>query len=115
MGANILQLFKSRELRLSWLIAIAADGIQILFLPLFVAGALSPADTIVDLATALILSRLLGWHWAFLPSFLAELIPGLDLFPTWSAAMIYVTWQRSRSSETIIDVEASPTQRYLGS
>jgi hypothetical protein len=108
------EIFNSPELRLAWITAIAADAVQILLLPLFVLGGVSPADTIVDLATAFILSRLLGWHWAFLPTFLAELVPGLDLFPTWSAAMIYVTWRRVRSSsQTAIDIEPLNTRRLL--
>ena len=104
-ASDIFQLFKSRELRFAWFVAIAADSIQILVLPLFVFGALSPADTLIDLAVALILSRLLGWHWAFLPTLLAELFPGLDLFPTWTAAVLYVTWQRARSAQPDIAAE----------
>lgn len=82
---------KSSEVRLAWLVAVSVDALQIAFLPLFVEGALSPADTLLDLTAAAILIRLLGWHWAFLPSLLAELVPGLDLFPTWTAAVFYVT------------------------
>ena len=35
--------------------------------------------------------RLLGWHWAFLPTAAAKLIPGADLFPTWTTAVWFVT------------------------
>jgi len=93
---KFLQLFNVRELRIAWFVAIAADTVQIVLLPLYVAGGLSPLDTFVDLATAVILTRLIGWHWAFLPTILAELTPGLDLFPTWTAAVLYVTWQWAR-------------------
>ena len=34
---------------------------------------------------------MIGWHWAFLPSFFVELVPGLDLVPTWTAAVFYAT------------------------
>ena len=111
----MVQLFKSREFRLAWLVAIAADGLQILVLPLFIAGALSPADAIIDLAAAVILSRLLGWHWAFLPTLLAELFPALDLFPTWTAAVLYVTWQRARSQEADIHAARLIEHRLLNS
>ena len=111
-AADILQLFKSREIRFAWFVAIAADGVQILLLPLFAPGALSPADTLIDLAVALILSRLLGWHWAFLPTLLAELVPGLDLFPTWTAAVLYVTWQRARSPQPEIHAERLAARRF---
>jgi hypothetical protein len=101
----MFRVLKSRELRAAWAVAIAADGIQIIVLPLFAAGAMSPADGLVDVGVALILSRLLGWHWAFLPTLLAELIPALDLFPTWTAAVAYVSWERVRSAGPDLDAQ----------
>ena len=88
---------KAPEHRLAWLIAIAADALQIVAFPLFAEGGFSPADTVLDIATGVILTKLLGWHWAFLPTLAAELIPGMDLFPTWTAAVFFVTRQRVRS------------------
>jgi hypothetical protein len=82
---------KSPQVRLAWAVALSADALQVAVLPLFAEGALSPADSLLDLGVAAILIRLLGWHWAFLPSLLAEMIPGLDLFPTWTMAVWYVT------------------------
>jgi hypothetical protein len=111
----ILQLFKSRELRTAWAVAVAADGIQILVLPLFAPGALSPADTLIDVAAAVILSKLMGWHWAFLPTLIAELVPGLDLFPTWTAAVFYVTWQRARAPQPDVYAEHLASRRSLNS
>jgi hypothetical protein len=73
------------------LLAIAADVAQIVVFPLFAGGALSPWDDGLDLVVAAILTRLLGWHWAFLPTFFAELVPGLDLVPTWTAAVFFAT------------------------
>ena len=96
---DLLKTVRSPEHRLAWLVAISADAIQIGALPLFAAGALSPADTLLDLGVAAILIWLLGWHWAFLPTVLAELVPGFDLLPTWTAAVFYVTRQRVRSEE----------------
>jgi hypothetical protein len=111
-GSGLAQVFRSRELRLAWLIAIVADAIQIAGFPFFAEGGFSPADTIVDLVAAFVLSRLVGWHWAFLPTLVAELLPGFDLFPTWSAAMGYITWQRACSVDpTVIDVEPLPPRR----
>jgi hypothetical protein len=88
---NFLRSLKTPELRLAWTIAIAADALQIFALPLFAEGALSPADGVLDLIVAVILTRLLGWHWAFLPTLAAEMVPGLDLVPTWTMAVFYVT------------------------
>ncbi|MGC2695644.1 MAG: hypothetical protein WA738_07620 [Candidatus Angelobacter sp.] len=96
---DFLKTVKSPEHRKAWFVAIIADAIQIVGLPLFAAGGISPADTLLDLATAAILSRILGWHWAFLPTFAMELVPGLDLFPTWTAAVFFVTRKEVRSVE----------------
>src|SRR5262245_12270387 len=82
------------EHRLAWLVAIAADCLQIVGLPIFIEGVLSPVNAILDVIVAVVLTRLLGWHWAFLPGLIGELIPGLDLFPTWTAAVFYVTSRR---------------------
>lgn len=90
---------RSPEQRLAWAVAIAADALQIVAFPFFAEGALSPADSLLDLAVAFILIRLLGWHWAFLPTLAAELIPGVDLFPTWTAAVWFVTRPRLRVGE----------------
>ena len=96
---DFLKTIKSSEHRLAFLVAIATDAVQIVALPFFAEGALSPADTFLDVIVAGILTRLLGWHWAFLPGLVAELIPGLDMFPTWTAAVFYVTRDRVRSAE----------------
>jgi hypothetical protein len=37
------------------------------------------------------MSWLIGWHWAFLPTFVSELIPLWDLVPTWTAAVFFAT------------------------
>ena len=74
------------NVRAARLLAMAADVAQIVVFPLFAGGALSPWDDGLDLVVAAVLTRLLGWHWAFLPTFFAELLPGFDLVPTWTAA-----------------------------
>jgi hypothetical protein len=99
---SILEYFKSLkepEHRLAWAVAIAADALQIAAFPFFAEGGLSPADSLLDLIVAYVMIRLLGWHWAFLPTLAAELIPGADLFPTWTAAVWFVTRQKVRSGE----------------
>ena len=71
-------------------LAIIADALQIVIFPLFVEGALSPADDILDFGLAAVLVNLLGWHWEFLPSFFAKLVPGVDLVPFWTMAVANV-------------------------
>jgi len=67
--------------------------------PAFAEGLLSPINDVLDVVVAAVLIGLLGWHWAFLPSLAAELVPGLDLVPTWTAAVWYVTRERVRAGE----------------
>lgn len=73
--------------RVAPLLAIAADTVQIVIFPLFAEGALSPLDDILDGVVAVSLFRLLGWHWEFLPSLIAELVSGVDLVPFWTLAV----------------------------
>ena len=77
------------------ILAMAADAAQIFVMPLFAEGALSPADDLLDIGIAAILVRLLGWHWEFLPAFAAELVPGVDLVPCWTFAVlnVYRRWK----------------------
>jgi hypothetical protein len=82
--------------RAAMVLAMMADALQIVVFPLFVQGALSPADDVLDLAVAAVLVRLLGWHWEFLPAFAAELVPGVDLVPFWTLAVanVYRKWKQ---------------------
>ena len=83
------------------ILAMAADALQIFVFPLFAEGALSPADDVLDLVVAALLVNLLGWHWEFLPAFLAELVPGVDLVPFWTMAVIsvYRKWKQTVIAE----------------
>src|SRR5215469_2487540 len=83
--------------RLAMMLAVAADALQIAVFPLFVEGAFSPSDDVLDVAMAAILIHLLGWQWEFLPSFLAKVVPGVDVVPFWSLAVanVYRKWKRS--------------------
>ena len=71
-------------------IAFVADAIQFVLFPLFgIVGSQFPV-VIIDIVTAIILWRLVGWHWAFLPTCVAEVVPFVDLFPTWTLAVAFV-------------------------
>jgi hypothetical protein len=87
---NIIKFSPGPRFRAALLLAILADLLQVLVLPLFVEGAESPADDALDLVIGIALVRLLGWHWEFLPSFVAKLIPGVDLVPFWTLAVASV-------------------------
>jgi hypothetical protein len=68
-------------------LAVLVDLAQIALVP----AALSPLNDAVDVATAIALVALVGWHWAFVPTFLAELVPFVDLVPTWTLAVMIAT------------------------
>ena len=83
------------QFQTAMILAMSADALQLFVMPLFAEGALSPADDVLDVAMAAILVRLLGWHWEFLPAFAVELIPGVDLVPSWTFAVlnVYRKWK----------------------
>jgi hypothetical protein len=69
------------------IIALVVDLAQFALLP----AALTPANDVLDVVTAIVLVALIGWHWAFLPTFLTELVPFVDLVPTWTIAVFLAT------------------------
>lgn len=81
----------------AWLLAIVADVMQVVLLPAFGEGFLSPAMDALDIAVAVGMVVLLGWHLAFLPTAIAEVIPALNIFPTWTAAVFFVTRSRRKA------------------
>ncbi|MFZ0735415.1 MAG: hypothetical protein WAM79_24075 [Candidatus Sulfotelmatobacter sp.] len=90
MSDEPISLSPGPQFRLAMLIAVIADILQLAVFPMFVEGAFSPADDLLDLAVGGIMVRLLGWHWEFLPSFLAKLVPGADLIPFWTISVVNV-------------------------
>jgi hypothetical protein len=76
-----------RRILAARVIALVVDLSQFALLP----AALTPLNNVIDAATALVLVALLGWHWAFLPTFLTELVPFVDLVPTWTIAVYLAT------------------------
>lgn len=93
------------RLRLAMILAIVIDVLQMLVFPLFVEGAMAPADDVVDLCTGAAMVALLGWHWEFLPSFGAKLVPGVDLVPLWTLAVANVY---RKSKRLAVSMENGP-------
>src|SRR5690242_17986768 len=78
-------------------LALFADAIQPVLTGMSLTGVLTvPAELLdlgVDVTLCIVLSRLLGgFHWVLLPALLAELIPFVDVLPTWTAAVAAVVW-----------------------
>jgi hypothetical protein len=72
-------------------IAVGADLLQIAVFPYFFEGLLSPLNAGLDIVVALALIALVGWHIAFVPTFIIEQMPFVDLAPTWTVAVLLAT------------------------
>ena len=80
-------LLTPRRILIARVLALLVDLAQFALLP----AALTPLNNVIDTAAALALVALVGWHWAFLPTFLTELVPFVDLVPTWTIAVFLAT------------------------
>ncbi len=104
--------------RTALILAILADALQIIVFPLFVEGAASPAEDLLDLGVGAVLASLLGWHWEFLPSFFAKLVPGVDLVPFWTMSVANV-YRKARKEPVTIEAtredNAQPDPRNASS
>jgi hypothetical protein len=94
-------------------VAIATDVLQF---------ALGPfgwvlVDQILDVIALILTTRLLGFHPLLLPTFVLELVPIVDVLPTWTACVALVVATRksqaplpSADQPVTIDVQPLPTQ-----
>ena len=100
----------------------SADAIQFPLTAGMLFGATAPllagADVVIDVLAMILTTRLLGFHWVLLPSFLLEAVPGLDLAPTWTGCVAFVVWRRRRhpaqeqlSSNPVVEVSRGITDR----
>jgi hypothetical protein len=86
------------SVRKAWIAAIAADALQWGLLPMLGWGGLNPFNTGLDLLVAFLMLRWMGWHLAFLPAFITELVPVANVVPSWTLAMWVVTRMRKGNS-----------------
>ena len=84
------------NVRRAWFVAIAADVLQWGLFPLFAWGGLAPWNVGVDLLVGFLLVRWMGFHVAFLPAFVTELVPIANIVPSWTLALWIVTKLRAR-------------------
>jgi hypothetical protein len=100
MADDTITISPGPRFRTAMILALVADALQIVVFPVFVEGAISPADDLLDLGIGAAMIHLLGWHWEFLPSFLAKLVPGVDLVPFWTLAVANVYRKSKRIAVT---------------
>jgi hypothetical protein len=106
LNREFVKISAGPRLRIAMILAIVADVLQIAVFPWVIEGAESPVDDILDLSVGGLLTFLLGWHWEFLPSFAAKLIPGVDLVPLWTLAVANV-YRKSRAQVTVSESAAN--------
>jgi hypothetical protein len=89
-------------------VAVIADGLQLLIGPLgwFI------FDEIIDVIALALIWPAIGFHLLLLPTFLVELLPIVDMLPTWTGCVAAVIAlrkreQRAPAAPPIIDVESS--------
>lgn len=88
------QLFRPGRVRLARWIAVGADVLQVLLLPAWLAPpAAAGVNIAIDIAVGVTMCLLLRPHWAFLPAFVVEAVPGVGAIPFWWASVRYVTRQ----------------------
>jgi hypothetical protein len=69
-------------------VAGVSDLAQMIFFPVFVEGAASPFEIALDVATALTILLIVGFRWRLAIALALELVPGVDLFPSWTAVVL---------------------------
>jgi hypothetical protein len=74
-----------RQKRIALVVAGLADVTQMALAPAFAEGALSPLDAALDVMVAAILFLTLGRRKGIALALGLELVPGMALFPTWTA------------------------------
>lgn len=94
--------------RIGWAIAIAviADGVQFMAGPLGWVG----FDQAVDVVAMIVTSLVLGFHPLLLPTFVVELVPLVDMLPTWTGCVGAVIFLRKRSHAAAPSGDASAKQ-----
>jgi hypothetical protein len=92
-GSSELVLTSSR-IRAAYAVAIAADALQ------FGLGPFGWAffDEILDVIALVATTKLLGFHPLLLPTFILELLPVLDVLPTWTGCVALVVAMRKKQS-----------------
>jgi len=105
MGRSELGLTRSR-IRAAYAVAIATDVLQ------FGLGPLGWAffDEILDVIALIATTRLLGFHPLLLPTFIIEMVPVIDVLPTWTGCVALVVAMRNKQSPAMArDADAAVT------
>lgn len=81
-------LISRRQKRMALMVSGFVDFLQIAVFPLFFEGGFSPFDDVLDVMAAISLMAICGFKWQFVVAFCMELVPFLDILPTWTAVAL---------------------------
>jgi hypothetical protein len=97
-------LISRRRKRAALAVAGAVDLLQIALLPALLPGYL--LDDALDVIAAIVLTVICGFKWQFVVAFGLELVPVMDVFPTWTA-MVLTLPSANPSAPAEVQVSAS--------
>jgi hypothetical protein len=112
IGGSGLVLTRSR-IKAAYAVAIGTDLLQ------FALGPFGWAftDEILDVVALIATTRLLGFHPLLLPTFILELVPIVDVLPTWTGCVALVVAIRkngsppiSQDGEDALTIDVKPTR-----
>jgi hypothetical protein len=111
IGSGGLVLTRSR-IKAAYAVAIATDVLQVGLGPFGWAF----ADEILDVIALIVTTRLLGFHPLLLPTFILELVPIIDVVPTWTGCVALVVAMRKKASPPVtrgddqsVTIDVKPT------
>ena len=105
-----MRVITRKRIILAFAIALATDAIQILLGPLGVFF----IDEAMDVVAMVLISWVIGFHPLLLPTFIVELVPVVDMAPTWTvctAIVVSLRRQRRDPPEAAAQPSAPPPAR----
>jgi hypothetical protein len=79
-------------------VAVTADSLQFFLGPIGWAF----IDQVIDVVALLLTTGAIGFHLLLLPTFVAEILPVVDMLPTWTACVIAVIALRKRDQNAAL-------------
>src|SRR5258708_17425807 len=82
------------RIRSAYAVAISTDVLQFALGPFGWAG----TDEVLDVVAMILTTRMIGFHPLLLPTFALELVPIVDMLPTWTACVALVVAMKKKQA-----------------
>jgi hypothetical protein len=96
-----------KRLAFAMVVAMLADALQVMLAVLGPVGML--ADEIIDIIAMILIVFAIGFHPLLLPTFVVEIVPIIEMLPTWTACVGAVIFLKKRNSGETIPIQATVT------